>query len=169
MAENTPPEEKQKPYGDLQKGEFIAGGRKYVVNGDISIARYCELQNLEMELHTGGPLAEHVKRLIDLKGLMNGLRFVDAAVLLDDMIQGRAKIGYKEPHVLRYCALFCDYEGEDTTVYNETIMTQKINDFKASGLSFRFFFALASLFLKNYVQTMNEYTGNMVNDRQPHE
>ena len=127
---------------DITKPTFIANGTKYNIESGLSIERFCEYQILEKEAGFGITFKKVFENLQELHGLMNEVRFVEAAVLLHNLMSGVAKLEEKEPTLLKICALFINADGEDRTTINNDMVVKKIEDWKAE-YDVRDFFTLA--------------------------
>ena len=79
----------------------------------------------------------------EITDLMNEVKFVECAVRLDNLRRGIAKLKDKEPSVLKLCTLFINTKDEDPSIWNNDLMTIKIEDWKAEGIDIQDFFTLA--------------------------
>lgn len=127
---------------DLTKTSFEANGITYHIETALSIERFCEYQILEKEAGMGLSFKKLFEGLKDLWELMNNIQFAEAAVKLDNMMRGIAKLEEREPTLLKICALFINAEGEDKTKINGDMITKKINDWKTE-YDVKDFFTLA--------------------------
>jgi len=127
---------------DLSKQTFEANGTKYFIESSLSIERFCEYQILEKEAGFSMSFRKMFDNLKELHKLMNNVKFVEAAVKLDDMMRGVAKLQEREPTLLKICALFINTEDEDRTVINNDMIVKKIEDWKKE-YDVRDFFTLA--------------------------
>jgi hypothetical protein len=142
----------------VSEGKFEANGKTYIIENAFSIERYAEYQLIEKEVGFGITFKEIFDNLMKLKGMMNSSRFVDASVLLVDMMRGVQKLEYKEPLVLRMCALFINTPDEDRTTINEDMITRKIEDWKKEGLDIRDFFTLALNTMDGFIEIYQKLT-----------
>lgn len=129
---------------DFEKGFFEANGKKYFIEGGMSIERYAEFQIYEKELAYGLTVKGLFDKLGELWRMLNKLKFADAAVLLNDIIRGVSKLEDREPVVLKICALVINEENEDRTQFSQDMITRKILDWKTEGISMADFFRVAS-------------------------
>lgn len=129
---------------DLNTGKFTANGVDYQIEGNLSIERYAEFQILEKELAYTTTFKGMYDKMVHLRDLMNKMRFVDAAVELNDLLRGVSKLEEREPTVLKICALFINTPDEDRAIFTLDMITKKIADWKAEGLDMRDFFHVAS-------------------------
>lgn len=129
---------------DLERGYFEANGKKYFIEGAMSIERYAEFQIFEKELAYGLTVKAIFEKLGELWKLINKLKFGEAAVQLNDLIRGVSKIEEREPVVLKICALVINEENEDRGEFSQDMINRKITDWKAEGMDMRDFFLVAS-------------------------
>lgn len=127
---------------DMTKQSFVANGTTYYIESGLSIERFCEYQILEKEAGFGLSFKKIFENLKDLHGLMNNMKFVEAAVKLDNMMTGVAKLEEREPTLLKICALFINAKDEDRTTINNDTIVKKIEDWKKE-YDVRDFFTLA--------------------------
>lgn len=148
---------------DLTKPTFIANGVKYNIESSLSIERFCEYQLLEKEAGFSVSFKSLFDNLLELHELMNNVKFVQAAVLLDNMMRGVAKLEEREPVLLRICALFINTDDEDRATINDDIIVKKIEDWKQE-YDVRDFFTLAlntmDGFLEIYANATRTILGN---------
>jgi hypothetical protein len=143
---------------DFQTGEFTANGTLYRIEGALTIERYAELQILEKELGYGMNFKTMYERLEKLYKLINATKFADAAVLLNDVMRGIAKVQEREPTVLKICALFINADNEDRTAFSQPLIDKKISDWKAEGIDMRDFFMVASNSVSGYLEVYRKVT-----------
>src|SRR4051812_14569636 len=143
---------------DFNSGKFTANGIDYQIEGNLSIERYAEFQVLEKELAYGTTFKAMYDKLVHLKDLMNKLRFVDAAVVLTDLLRGVTKLEEREPTVLKICALFINRTDEDRTTFTPDMITAKIADWKAEGMDMRDFFQVASSSVAGFLDVYRTVT-----------
>lgn len=132
---------------DLEKGSFIANGKNYSVNSVLTITRFCEFQILEKELAFSMSFQNVFKEINEACELFDESRsfgeIAEARTKLDNLRRGIAKLEEKEPTVLRICALFINTEDEDVSVWNNDLMSKKIEDWKIEGIAIQDFFQFA--------------------------
>jgi hypothetical protein len=112
---------------DFKEGMFECGGRTFYLQDSLSFNRFRVMEHLAIEFGLSRDFAEVYKDLKKLEGhLQTGKNYVDAAVLLSNIIGGVALIDTKDAPALRMCALFINEKDEDTTVYDEMKEKDKI-------------------------------------------
>ena len=149
---------------DFTKPSFMANGKEYFINGQLSIARFAEFQILELELG----LSISFKKLNDeLKELDEGISKLKIHELTvedlykiqkrtRDLRTGVLKLQEKEHGALKLCALFMNTKDEDDTIWSNDLAVQKINDWKAEGYSMDDFFWQALNSVNGYLTTYRE-------------
>ncbi len=142
---------------DLTKPRFEANGVWYNIEGGLSIERFCEYQILEKEAGFGVSFKSLFQNLKKLHGLMNDVKFVEASVLLDNMMRGVAKLEEKQPTLLKMCALFINADDEDRSVITEDMIAKKINDWKAE-YDVRDFFQVALNTMDGFLEIYDSVT-----------
>lgn len=152
---------------DLNKKTFIANGRIYRIDSELSIKRFAEYQILEKEAGFGINFKTIFNSLKQIHKLMNEVKFVEASVKLDNLMRGVAKIDERKPTLLKMCALFINREDEDITEINNSLMEEKINDWKEYDVNSFFQFALATIdgFIEVYKNAM-ELISDIDNENQ---
>lgn len=142
---------------DLTKPSFIANGVKYNIESALSIERFCEYQLLEKEAGFSVSFKSLFDNLLELHNLMNSVKFVEAAVLLDNMMRGVAKLEEREPVLLRLCALFINTDDEDRATIDNDLVVKKIEDWKQE-YDVRDFFTLALNTVDGFLEIYEKVT-----------
>lgn len=127
---------------DLTKSSFVANGTTYHIETALSIERFCEYQLLEKEAGFSMTFKSIFENLNQLYDLMNTTKFVEASVLLHNLMGGIVKLEEREPTLLKICALFINATDENRAEINEDMITKKIEDWKVAH-DVRDFFTLA--------------------------
>lgn len=143
---------------DFTKPSFIANGKEYFIENGFSIERYCEYQVLEKELGYGNTFKGLYDKLHALYNLMNNVKFVEASVALNNILQGITKIEEREPTMLKLCALFINTKDEDRTIITADMVAEKINDWKKEGYEMKDFFTLALNTMDGFIETYKRLT-----------
>lgn len=89
--------------------------------------------------------------------LLNGVKFVEASVKLDNLMSGIKKLEEKEPTLLKLCALFINSKDEDRTSINQDQISRKIEDW-ATEYDVRDFFSFALTTIKGFTQVYSNVT-----------
>jgi len=134
-----------------------ASGKKYKFCKYISIERYKALQKIELEVSFGISFEEIYKRLLKAKDLGNDGKGIDAWNIIMNIIDGLAnRLEDRVTPVMKMCALFLNYEGENDEVYNDKDNEEKARDLERSGYAVVDFFQLAFNLIPGFVQTLRE-------------
>lgn len=143
---------------DLQNGVFPANGKTYYIESSLTIERYVEFQILEKELGFGVTFKGMFDGLNELWTYINKMQFADAAVKLNNMLRGMAKLEEKEPAVLKICALYINEANEDRSVITQDMITHKIQDWKAEGYDMADFFQVAFTLVPGFIDAYQRVT-----------
>lgn len=143
---------------DLQKGIFEANGKTYHIEASLTIERYCEFQILEKELAFNLSFKGMFDSLNALWTEVNKMQFGDAAVRINNLLRGMARLEEREPVFLKICALYINTEDEDRSVINQDVITQKIQDWKAEGYDMQDFFMVASNSVSGFIDAYQRIT-----------
>ena len=123
--------------------KFTCGGRTFYVQDTLSFNRYRELQRISIEFGfstTFVDMFREIQKCYDY--VQTNTNWGDVAVTLYNLLVGVAKLDEKDDPALRLCALFINEKDEDTTVFDEVKIREKI-DCWASELDVSPFFHLA--------------------------
>lgn len=138
---------------DPTKRSFIANGKEYFIESNLSIARFHDYQILDKEAGFSMTFGNVFEALVEVRKLMNSIKFVDASVKLENLMTGMAKLEEKEHTLLKMCALYINTKEEDRGEITADQMSEKINDWK-NEYEIEGFFSLAlnsvSGYLENY-------------------
>lgn len=136
--------------------EFKTEKHHYVITDSLSIARYKVYQKYNIEAAFHMDFMTMFNKLEELYGLVNEMRFADAAVLINNMRLGVAKLDDAEVFAFKYCTLFINRVDEDPKVYNHSLMKDKIADWEAEGIDSSFFIVLSSRLIQGFLQVYRE-------------
>lgn len=140
---------------DFDAPTIPAAGKEYRVVQELTIARYKELEQLEIEFYYGFDMQSMFSKLKEAYNDLNKSKPADGAVKLYRVMEGVAdRVDRREPCVLRICSLFLCTEDEDLTKWDEDLAKAKIEDWQKEGYLIDDFFSLAANvvpgFLKDY-------------------
>lgn len=147
---------------DFVAGQFEANGTTYYLETQLTIGRYCEFVILQRELSNGMTLQQIYDSHVTQRQLLNQVRFADAAVQVDKIINHCVNIKQKEPTVLKLCTLFINTKDEDRTVWNNDTVTRKLEDWKKAGISVADFFAVALTLAPGFIEIYNSFTQSII-------
>ena len=142
---------------DHRVESFMANGKKYRVAGSLSADRWETYELLTVEVGMARTFEDHQAGLREAYDDCNAVaagqpRFANLAVKLRDMIMGSILVGERQLHpVLKLCALFINWEGEDVRYITEETIRIKVEDWKAEGIAMRYFFQFALHSIPGYV------------------
>ena len=124
--------------------QFEANGKVYRKANSLSFNRYGWMEQLQVKLGFGRDPHEMFKSEAEAFGLLNKMKFAEAAVHINNNMSGLAAIAEREPHpIFKMCALFWNYEGESVGTMTDDLMAEKMADWDASGIDSAFFFRSA--------------------------
>jgi len=145
---------------DFDKPYIEANGKRYHIKKELTIARYKEMEQLEIEFYYGFTMREMFEKLKDAYEDLNKNKLADSAVKVYRVMEGVAdRVDKREPVVLRICSLFLctEDEGDDWT---EEIASAKIEDWQKEGYAMEDFFTLAANlvpgFIKHYQEILSD-------------
>ena len=147
---------------DINSGEFEANGKTYYIESGLSVKRFCEFQILEKELAMGMSVQKVYETLGIIGQLLNQIRFKDAAVQLDKILHGMAKLPEKEPVVFKICTLFLNTKDENRADWGNDLVVSKMNDWKAEGIDVNDFFTLAFNLVPGYTKLYKMLTQDIL-------
>lgn len=148
---------------DFSQNWFMANGKKYVIETEFSIERWVMKEEIEMEVQYGVSVREMFVAWEEVYGLANQQRFADIVIHAYNKIKGLEKFTEREPSMLKFCALFCNVDGEDRKVITSDMITQKINDWKSEGLAISDFFTLAANTSLGFIENYRKATAKFSN------
>ena len=137
----------------------MANGRKYRVSEMISVDRFKQYEKLEPKLTYGVTFEEMFKNIKKAYQAVNEQRFADSAVILHNIMAGIQDVENEQRvhPALIMCALVINFEGEDSTIYDEAVILGKIDDWQKEGLNMLDFFMLALSSIKGFRETYLQY------------
>lgn len=132
---------------------FEAGGKKYLVEGEISTGRYKNYQRMEVELGFNISFSKLVERLTQAYSALNERRDADAAVAIMQVLDGARLFNEDRQQVALYVStLFINTPDEDRSTWNKALADQKIQDWQNIDVNFFLSWGLAQVreFPKRY-------------------
>ena len=147
---------------------FQANGKTYRVKSMLSVTRWIQFEITQVELGTGISFDQMIKSWQTVYDLTNKMKFADIAVLAHDTLSSVAKRIEERTHpVMKMCALFCNYEGEDESRWDDDLVKEKQADWEAEGYSMQSFFQLAFSAVQNFSQTYEEISAFTSTEKKP--
>ncbi len=138
--------------------EFMANGKRYLIETAIPVGRFMEFEILQLELMQGMSIEKVYERINVLYQLLNQQRFADCAVIANELRSNVVKKVEREPTVLKICALFINAEDEDRSTFNNDTVVRKLADWKAECLDMRDFFQFAFDLIPSYTNIYKQLT-----------
>lgn len=151
---------------DFSKKYFECDGRKFYLKDTLSFNRYRELQKLVLEFGYSATFVDIFKNLRTAWDHLNSLKLGDASVTIHNIMYGIKNLEEKYDPALRLCALFIDEEGEDSTVYDEGKMREKI-DCWSRECAVTPFFQLAANLVPSWINAYKIVTQNGLREEKP--
>lgn len=138
---------------DFEADHIPANGRIYKVQRDLSIVRYKELEQMEIEFYYGFDMHGMFNKMKEIYGDLNKSKPADASVKLYRLMEGVAdRIDKRQPTVLNICSLFLVTDDEDVTTWTQDLANKKIEDWQAEGYVMDDFFSLAATVVPNFIR-----------------
>jgi hypothetical protein len=147
---------------DFKAGQFEANGKTYYLETRLPIGRYCEFVILQRELQMGMTLEQIYEAMITQRELLNKVRFADAAVHADKLLNHMVKLKEKEPTMLKICTLCVNTKEEDRTQWGNDTVVQKLEDWKRAGIDTHDFFAIALIIVPGFTELYTSFTQNIL-------
>ena len=144
----------------LNESEFVANGKLYFIEPELSAERFKRMQELEIELGFGANYKHLFDGLKKSYGLLNENKFADAAVFIHNLMNSLAGLEERRDPIMEYCAMFINTAGEDRRKVDEKMIESKINDWKEEGINYHDFFRLAVNMVRglkeNYLKSIQD-------------
>lgn len=148
---------------------FQANGKTYRVKSMLSVNRWIQFEIIQLELSTGLSFDAMVKNWQVVYDLANKMKFADIAVVAYNTLSSIAtRLDERTHPVIKMCSLFCNYDGEDETRWDDDLIKEKQADWEAEGYSMQSFFQLAFSAVNGFLQIYDEtldFTSKIKNPR----
>ena len=146
---------------DFTKDVIPANGKEYKIISELPIARFKQLDEMEVEFFYGFDMKGMFDKLKESFDYLNKNKIADASVRIHNLMKGIAdKVDKREPVMLRMCSLFLVTEDEDITTWSDELCKQKVEDWQKEGYAMSDFFSLVATLLPGYLQSYEEVTQN---------
>ena len=130
-----------------------ANGKKYIVHDDVVEEAYEIMDNLMIEMATGGTSGQLVTALGKIITAMDSTKFYTASTVAYNALSVAERIDQGIPHpMLRIFTLFVRPQGSDIRVWNEAEAIEWLKDFNAEGYGINSLFNAAALYSKVFIQ-----------------
>lgn len=136
---------------------FTANGQKYYFEPELTIDRYRKYEELSYMVAYGVTLESIVKEdqeiVKKLRGpeVGGGIHYAIETLTNRQLSSGR-QLAKREFEVLLLCSLFIIRDDEDLTTWSQAVAEEKIEDWRAEGISMSSFFLLVSKFIKGLTE-----------------
>ena len=123
---------------DISANSFSGvSGKTYIVYPSLSTERFRVFETMQLELEYKTSVSGLRVELDRIYKAVNDVKFADAAVMLNNILNGAARIEAGEPHpILLMCALFICPETEQQGRWSEAEAREKIDDWADIDISF---------------------------------
>ncbi len=144
-----------------------ANGKEYKLLKELTIARFKELDKLEVEFFYGFNMQELFDKLKEIYELINKGKLADTPVKVHNLMTGVAdKVDKREPVMLRICSLFLVTDDEDIHKWSEESAREKIMDWTEEGYAMSDFFTLAASLLPDFLKTYEEVSQDISEEQE---
>jgi len=143
---------------------FKANGKVYSITEEISVERWRHFEDLNAMVGLGRSFNEVFENIKGAYEDLNKGKQADAAVKLHNLMTGiKSKLDGRHHPALEICALFINYDKEDTAIYDEKTQAEKITDWQTEGYDMKSFFQLAWRFVPKFIDVYNADLENILN------
>lgn len=146
---------------DFDKAVIPANGKEYFMSKDLSVARYKELEQMEMEFYYGFDMPGMFTKLKEIYNDLNKTKMADASVKLYRVMEGVAdRVDKRQPTALNICSLFLVTKDEDRTTWTQELANEKIEDWQKEGYIMDDFFSLAGTVVPGFIRDYQNILAN---------
>lgn len=137
----------------IQPGvSFEANGRTYTASETFTIGRFEKVEEMEEELMMFSGKKTCHQIMLQAMAHINAYKPGDAYTLLYNKIESDQRNVKLNHYILRLCAAYINYEGEDLRYLSDDTIKQKINDWAEAGLDINPFLFFAVNVFKELLQ-----------------
>lgn len=143
---------------------FMANGKKYFLEKNVSIQRAVFAESAKIELESGLRLGKYTEDWEKIWKMLNSpdkSHFADIAVIVHDHLRSFNNFLQDVPAILKLCACFINSEEEDRRYINQDMVNAKIEDWTKEGLSMKSFFLLGLNFLAAEAENLKSITDHI--------
>lgn len=145
---------------DLSIKEFIANGKRYFIEDQISLDRLIKMELIEVELGYGHSLSEIMATQVAAMNDINKQQQGEAYIKLYNNVRSMEHMQQRMPYILRFCALIINEENEDRKVITEDMINNKISDWRKEGLKPEPFFTITAKSSPGFLELYKKLTQN---------
>lgn len=149
---------------DADATSFIANGKLYLIERQLSADRWIKMQELETELGFGMTYKELRGNMVKIYNLTNenGGRMGDIGRIAYDSANGVAKMLERQPQILKFCSLFFNTADEDRKSISDDQIAIKCEDFRKEGFAIDGFFVFALSYNTDLAEDYKSLTQNVL-------
>lgn len=137
---------------DFTKPVIPANGKEYKILKELPIARFKELDRMEVEFFYGVDMQTMFDKLKSAFDDLNKAKIADASVKIHNIMKGVAdKVDNRVHIVMQICSLFLVTDDENINDWSIDLAREKEKDWSAEGYSMSSFFSLVASFLPGFL------------------
>jgi len=149
-------EKKQVKRLDLSKNEFVANGKNYYIEQDITTERYRWFEKYSIELAYGADFETVHNNIGNIINMFNDRKDVEAKHGLFNIYTSlKNRMEDRTDRALKLCSIFIMKEGDDPAIFDEKIARENINDWIKEGYAMQDFFTLAFNLIPGLLNALN--------------
>jgi len=154
----------------LTATSFTANGREYRIVNTMSIERWKHMEDFQELLAWGVSFDELFKQLKKVYELLDKNQQNEPRIIIHNLLHGvKNKLENRYHPALMLCTLFVVYDGEDQTIYDETIMNEKVADWQKEGYEINDFFQLAWTLVPGFIKHYQDDLATSLKNLSPEE
>lgn len=143
----------------------------FFVQDHLSVDRYIRYLQLLPELTFGVTFRELYERMTEIhhhsthgNDMINSMHQI--ATLSFNQLNSIIDFENRDiPKILEFCCLFINYANEDITIWDDRIVSQKIQAFRESGIDVSDFFFFASSAVQGFSKAYHKQTSETENEK----
>lgn len=149
---------------DHTKNSFLANGKIYLIERELSIDRWVKQQEMEIELGFGMTYQELKNNMVKIYNLTNkdGGMLGEIARVSYNSATGISKALERTPQILKFCSLFLNTPDEDRSTITDSQIEAKIADFSKEGYAIDGFFVFALSLITDLAEDYRKVTANVL-------
>jgi len=140
---------------------FAANGKNYNISTTMSIGRSVYAEEAKIELERGVRVGQTTESFLEIFNLLNAGKPAEAAVKTYNHVKAIDNFFERPEPVLRICACYLNYDGEDVRFITDELVREKINDWSEEGIARESFFLLALTFISEETADLKNFTAHI--------
>lgn len=147
---------------DLNEKSFIANGKLYLIENELSTERWIKQQQFQTEIGFGLSYSElrmHMKKIYELSN-QNGGRIGDIGRIAYNSVNGIDMMLERQPQILKFCALFMNTVDEDRNTITDEKISTFCEDVRKEGFVLDGFFVFVLSLIKDLAEDYKNLTQN---------